>query len=60
VFVRAYNCIIFDSHVFPQLALVTRLQEYITDSEEPMEARVWVWTYYGPLVLIFVDLWIFL
>lgn len=29
------------------LVMGNLLQEYITDSEEPMEARVWVWTYYG-------------
>lgn len=29
------------------LVMGNLLQEFITDSEKPMEARVWVWTYYG-------------
>ena len=30
-------------------ASTARLQDFITDSEKPMEARLWVWTYYGSL-----------
>lgn len=29
------------------LVMSNLLQDFITDSEKPMEARLWVWTYYG-------------